>query len=99
MIRMVCYDIGEDKVRKRLMVMLEDHDFIRLQYSVFAGRVAVGRWRSFWKKLEKFYAKHCQEGDRIHSHVIDVDEFKRMLILGESPDLPWILKEVTVLFV
>ena len=83
MIRMICYDIGEDKPRTKLAELLEDYDFTRLQYSVFAGQVKTERWRSFWKKIEQFHRKHCDEGDRIHSHKIGEDEFRKMSILGE----------------
>jgi len=95
---MICYDIGENKPRKRLADFLEAHDFSRLQYSVFAGHLASERWEKLRGDLEKFYEQYCQEGDRIHSHIIDVDAFKEMLILGEALDTEWLLHETNAYF-
>lgn len=99
MIRLICYDINEDKVRTRLAKFLEAHDFSRLQYSVFVGLIEPSRWRNLKSYLEKFHKKHCIAEDRIHSHVIERDNFEEMLILGTDLDTAWILHEIRVLFI
>ena len=99
MIRLIAFDIGEDKVRTRLAGFLEAQDFTRLQYSVFIGKIEALRWRSLERKLNSFYGKYCSEGDRIHSHVIERDHFRKMLILGNELDTAWILDEIRVLFI
>lgn len=99
MIRSICYDITEDKVRTRLAKYLEAQDFTRLQYSVFIGQIEASRWKNLERYLAKFHAKYCKPEDRINSHVIETDNFKEMLILGNEIDMAWILHEINVLFV
>lgn len=100
MIRMVCYDISESKVRTKLVDLLEYYGFDRIQYSVFVGRVVSERWKKAWKGIEKFYSKNFDVAtDRIYTHIIDRDNFENMGILGEGPDSAWILHEINVLFI
>jgi CRISPR-associated endonuclease Cas2 len=99
MIRQICYDISEDKVRTRLSKFLEAQDFTRLQYSVFVGQIEPSRWKTLERYLAKFHEKYCDAKDRINSHVIERDNFQEMLILGNEVDTAWILHEITVLFI
>ncbi len=100
MIRMVCYDITETKARTKLVNLLEHLGFDRIQYSVFVGKIASEKWPKCWKGIEKFYAKNCNtETDRIYSHIIDQDNFKKMSTLGKGPNSAWILHEINVLFI
>lgn len=99
MIRMICYDISENKARNKFAHFLEAQDFTRLQFSVFVGKVEPQRWKRLESDLEKFHAKHCKKGDRIHSHLIERDHFEGMLVLGEELDKAWIMQEINVLFV
>lgn len=99
MIRFICYDITDDKVRTRLADELEFIGFHRIQYSVFCGRIERDRWPRIHKSLEKFHKKHCIATDRIFSHLIERDHFEKMTILGQHFDKAWILDEIDLLFI
>lgn len=99
MIRMVCYDIEENKTRTKLSDLLELHGFDRIQYSVFVGKIPIGRWQKLWSEIEKLYTEKGKSNDRIYSHVIEHDHFKKMTILGNAIDTAWVLQEIKVWFV
>ena len=71
MIRLICYDITEDKSRNRLSALLEEQGFERIQYSIFVGQISAARWDAFWSRLERFFKERCSEKDRIYSHMIE----------------------------
>ena len=65
----------------------------------FAGEIEAWRWKKIWKYLGGFYDKQCTKGDKIYSHVMDKDNFRRLNALGPPPDVPYILREQTTLYV
>ncbi len=96
---MVYYDIAESKARTKVHDYLEAQGFERIQYSVFVGRIDIHRWQKVWARLCSIHARYCTELDKINSHVIEADHFRKMSILGPSIDTAWILQEVDVLFI
>ncbi len=98
MIRIVCYDISENKHRKWISDFLLEQGFERMQYSVFAGTIPTIRWKAAWERIAKYFEKNCAESDRIQSHVVEQDHFKQMSVLGIPPDFEWILQETQVWF-
>ncbi|HHG83353.1 MAG TPA: CRISPR-associated endonuclease Cas2, partial [Bacteroidetes bacterium] len=80
--RLLTYDIGDDRARTRFSKRLEFYGFERIQYSVFLGEVPAGRWKNIWKETQIFFENYCDEDDRIMSHVIERDHFDNMAILG-----------------
>ena len=99
MIRMVFYDITGTKGRTKISNYLEAQGLERIQFSVFVGEIEPPRWQKVWKKLVELYEKECDAAtDRIFSHVVDRDNFGKMLTLGLSPDKAWIMGEVSSLY-
>jgi CRISPR-associated endonuclease Cas2 len=99
MIRMVMYDIEEDKPRTKLAHYLEHHGLLRLQYSVFAGEVGQHRWKAITAYLGQYHLQLCQPGDRIYAMTMDVDMFKKMEVFGDPPDIDYMLNSISTLFI
>lgn len=99
MIRVVYYDITDSPARTRVSDYLEAEGFERVQFSVFIGKASTKHWERMWKKLETLYMKHCAPTDKIFTHVIERDHFRKMSILGPELDVEWILQEVEYLFI
>lgn len=98
MVRIIYYDISEAAARTRVHDYLEAQGFDRIQYSVFIGEIDPHRWQKVWAHLVAVHCKHCQETDKIYSHVIERDHFRKMAILGRPLDVAWILQELDVWF-
>jgi CRISPR-associated endonuclease Cas2 len=102
---MVCYDITENRPRTRLADWLEREGFLRIQYSIFVGRMTAAQWRKFRRKLEVFHLAECEPEDRILSLALRQNDFENMLqnqlgstILEDDADRNWILGKEDVWF-
>jgi CRISPR-associated endonuclease Cas2 len=96
---MVYYDISENKARLKVHDYLEAQGFERIQYSVFVGKIDMHRWQKIWAKLCALHARYCTDQDKIYSHVIEANHFRKMSVLGPPLDIPWILQEMNVFFI
>ena len=100
MVRIIDYEITDNKGRTIVSDYLEAQGFDRVQYSVEAmGLIDPHRWQVVWSHLQKLFAQRCEPTDKIFSLVIERDHFEKMGILGDEIDRAWILQLVQVLFV
>lgn len=94
LLRLIIYDIENDKYRTKLAKKLEAYGFIRLQYSVFCGRHSLVQWQKVWKKIKEFESKYGSPNDKIYATILSTSNFKKMDIIGEKPDFALILDEI-----
>ena len=98
MVRIVYYDITNNKGRVKVHDYLEAQGFERIQYSVFLGKVEAARWVKIWRRLSNIFHEHCAPEDKIYSHLIEAQHFRKMLTLGTKVDIDWILQETDTFF-
>ncbi|MGL6260375.1 CRISPR-associated endonuclease Cas2 [Vibrio sp. WXL210] len=58
---LVCFDVSQSRVRRRLVRALLEHGW-RIQYSVFEIRLRRGEFTRLQQKIDKL----LQPGDRVH---------------------------------
>jgi len=99
MVKLVMYDIANDKKRDKIAKILEERGLDRIQYSVFVGKQSPAIWDGTWHRLNELYKKFANEFDRVY--VIDISDssFRKLKSLGTAPDIPWILHDIKVLYI
>ncbi len=98
MLRLVSYDIENNKIRTRVAKMLLRAGLDRIQYSVFIGEISDEGWSHLWESMEGYTEDQLGEGDQICSFVIGPREFRKLLVLGKVPDIEYIMGEKDVLY-
>lgn len=99
MVKIIYYDITDNKGRTKIHDYLEAQGFERIQFSVFIGKIDRHRWQKVWARLSSFHAQYCSEEDKIYAHNIQAEHFEKMSKLGNGPDTDWILQKTEVLFI
>lgn len=98
MLKLICYDIENNRLRTGVAKYLEQQGLVRLQYSVFAGTLNNEQWQKLWNRVALLYEKRCGEHDTIYCILLSKAAFKKMRSLGEKPDNKFVLDEIDVLF-
>lgn len=79
MLTVFCYDIANDKIRRRVAGILEDVA-ARVQYSVFECRL--GRKKT--EIISQRVAAELQEGDSLRVYVIGANGERRTRVFGDG---------------
>ena len=87
MIQHITYDIAKDKTRTKFALRLEAIGFIRVQKSVFIGRV---RQQSLLKLLKQ-YDNFFEEDDKLYILYLTPRQVREMYRKGFESDLELIL--------
>ncbi len=98
MLRIITYDIENDRLRTKTAKLLLRQGFERLQFSVFIGEIESDKWKTIWKKLQQLAEKDLAESDQICSFIIAPEQFRNLLTIGSAPDVEYIMGEKTVLY-
>lgn len=98
MLRLVSYDIENDKVRTKTAKVLLREGFERIQFSVFVGEVDQLQWKDIWDKIGQYTSGKLGQGDQICSFIIGPEQFRKLQILGDAPDIDYIMGEKIVLY-
>ena len=92
-IRMICYDISDDKLRTKIAKKLFVWGCERWQYSVFCGAHSPTQWQKCWASIQQLLAKYGQGDEKIMAVIISAQELKNMTTVGEKPDIAELLGE------
>ena len=98
MVKLILYDISNDRPRTHLARWLDAEGFDRIQYSVFVGKTTRYRWDKLYPELQEWFEEHCQTEDRLYAIVLDSNHFRRTEMLGVPLDTEWILQTVDAWF-
>jgi len=98
MLKLICYDIENDRLRTAIAKYLEQQGLVRMQYSIFAGTLNDDQWQKLWNRVALLYYKSCSEADSIHCIVLSKAAFKKMQNLGKKTDNSFILDEIKILY-
>ncbi len=90
-IRLAFYDIEEDNIRNKVSNKLEEFGFIRLQYSVYAGRISKVHLELCYQAIADILAKSESERNKFSILLIEPEELRKMLYLGNKPETDEIL--------
>ena len=95
-LRLICYDIENDKLRNKLSKHLKIYGFTRMQKSVFCGQITNEKWIVCKKTLTKLFELSKKESDSLYTLIINKNNFTKMEIYGEAPDVELILDQRNV---
>lgn len=98
-LRLICYDIEDDKLRLKVAKKLASFGFHRIQKSVFCGQHTDVQWSRCIASLENMYEKYKKPGDSIYVIVISKKMFENMYTFGEQVDVETILDKKLVLWI
>lgn len=98
-LRLVTYDIEEDKYRNKLAKKLEAFGFERIQKSVFCGTHTLTQWRRCWVAIQLLHRRYGIPDDKVYVLVIGKKMLRSMQYLGLEPDKKKILNEILTLWV
>jgi CRISPR-associated protein Cas2 len=79
MLTVFCYDVSEDRRRRRIADLLEDNS-TRVQYSVFESRMSRARAEALAQRL----ASMLGDGDSLRMYVIARNGERRTRVYGEA---------------
>jgi CRISPR-associated protein Cas2 len=82
MMTVFCYDVSEDKRRTRIAKLLVK-EAMRVQYSVFEGRMSEARALSLSQRI----AANLGDGDSLRVYVISASGEARTRVYGDGPAL------------
>lgn len=80
MLTVFCYDISDDRRRRRISSILEDK-MTRVQYSVFEARLNTRTAKTLSKRIEKL----LESGDSLRVYVVGANGEKRSATFGDTP--------------
>ncbi|MBX7226376.1 MAG: CRISPR-associated endonuclease Cas2 [Chitinophagales bacterium] len=95
MLKIITYDISENRKRTKIAKYLVRMGLTRVQYSIFVGDLPLFRWNQIILKLYS-YLEEIDETDKLYVQEISKESFKNMVIFGESPNFEEILNEKKV---
>ncbi|MBK9257719.1 MAG: CRISPR-associated endonuclease Cas2 [Saprospiraceae bacterium] len=98
-LRLICYDIEDDRLRLKIAKKLESFGFYRIQKSVFCGQHNDVHWSRCVMDLEVMYEKYKKPGDSIYAMVIGKKMLEKVYTLGEQIDTETILDKKLVLWI
>lgn len=93
-IRLVCYDIRDDRCRSRIFDKLESFGFLSIQKSVFCGIHSPDQWNNCAASLKWILEKYGNpEEDKILAVVISKNCAKNVFSIGIKTDIHSLLRE------
>lgn len=98
-LRLITYDIEDNRYRHKLAKKLEAFGFIRVQYSVFCGTHTVTQWERCWEALQKIHCQYGCETDKIYVIIVSKKMFRAMQRIGPAPATGMILSEEITMWV
>jgi CRISPR-associated protein Cas2 len=98
MIKLLCYDIENDKLRTKLADLLERQGLERLQFSVFAGNLNPAQWQATWQMIEKLTENNLQPSDKIYCFNVSNHEFCNLKCIGNPPETDYITGKLNSLY-
>jgi len=99
MIRLICYDLEDNKLRTKLAKLLDARGMERIQYSVFAGKLDERRWKNCWHSVEHLLKDKMQPGDKTYYLEISEQAFCKMTCLGQQLDTAYIAGKINALLI
>jgi len=100
MLRLIFYDITADACRNKVANKLEEFGMIRIQYSVYVGRINSVHYEKCMELLQDLLEKYGNaSSDQISSIMIEPEKFKNLHYLGNRPDIESILDEKWIFWV
>lgn len=98
-VRLICYDIHEDKIRHKVADMLLKYGCLRLQRSVFVGRQKEEDFYVMKEKIEVIMAKAEDTSNTIYYIIVSQEMLARMHHTGPLPDMDMILDKQTFMWI
>jgi CRISPR-associated protein Cas2 len=98
-LKLISYDISNDRIRKKLSDRLIFWGFERIQYSVFLGTISSFQWDKCWLEIKVLEVGLEIEADRIFVLNISKNEWKKMQVVGFRPEDEEILNEKTSIWI
>ncbi len=79
----VLYDISDDKIRSKVAKSCKKAGLIRVQKSIFLGRI---KWSRFDELAEMFDESINQSTDKVYLFPFCQEDFKQIKVLGQGFD-------------
>ncbi|MEM6803939.1 MAG: CRISPR-associated endonuclease Cas2 [Bacteroidota bacterium] len=99
MIYLICYDIENDRLRKKIADKLEAEGLERLQYSVFLGPVTLHQYEKLVKWLGNLIREKGAVQDRINILHVKQEDLEKMITFGkQSVDIALMTGKENTLF-
>jgi CRISPR-associated endonuclease Cas2 len=98
-LRLICYDISEDKLRNKVSDLLLKHSGYRLQKSVFAAMQKEEDFQDMRVKIGSIMGQSEDKTDSIYFIIVSQEMFSRMQIEGMKPDIDFILGKLLCLWI
>lgn len=99
MTHLICYDIENDRLRKKIADKLLEEGLERIQYSVFIGPVSQIRKKALVQWLQERLQDMESPQDRMLILKVNPDHLSKMIILGEiSVDIALMIGKKNTLF-
>ncbi|MBP7642556.1 MAG: CRISPR-associated endonuclease Cas2 [Saprospiraceae bacterium] len=90
-LRLICYDITNDKKRLRVSKLLLKYGGCRMQRSVFSSLQREEDFHEMRRQIEKIMQKSEEKTDSIYYIPIGQEKFETMHITGFRPDFDHLL--------
>jgi CRISPR-associated endonuclease Cas2 len=98
-LRMICYDISEDKYRNKIADLLLRYGNHRLQKSVFTGLQKEEDFSEMKVKIDKLISKTKEPSNSIYYIVMSQEMFRNMQKSGIAPDFDLILDRQVIVWI
>lgn len=90
-LRLICYDITNDKKRLRVSKLLLKYGGYRMQRSVFSSLQQEEHFHEMKREIDKIMQKSEDQTDSIYYIPIGREKFETMYITGSIPDFDQLL--------
>ncbi len=98
--RLVCYDITDNKLRKKIADKLIQFGLARVQLSVFIGYVAAPHYTKMKEEIMEKIDEGNSDTDSIIFMDLHQDQIKNMIILGRlQADADYILNTTNTIMI
>lgn len=98
-LRLIIYDIEDDRYRTKLADVLEAKGLVRLQKSVFAGRHPQHQWKKIWATIQDLHKKRGGEQDKVYSMIVSRQMYKAMHFLGIPPPIEDVAEDKLMMWI
>ncbi len=98
-LRLISYDISDDRLRDKIAKKLEAFGCYRMQKSVYCGIIDNSYWAECWGEIQFLYETNYNEGDKIYAHIMSKEQFEKGEYLGVKPDFDLILDKIITLWI
>lgn len=98
MLKLICYDIENDRLRTWVSKYLERQGLTRLQYSVFVGTLTREQWATLWTRVHEQCTAHFKDDDSLYCMILSKGAFQKVQQVGKTIDTDFILDEGYTLY-